>query len=334
MKMNFDGLLNRTASVFPYRGTNKYPIGNRSNTANYAEMVEVGDDIQFNVCHGWQHTTTEISKAKYDLIKKMKGRNVREDTDTGVCEEYTRTTRPLIVVRSDNTIEFVRDRYWQGDNMKLSDWLRGTVYNSYRVSGTAMSNWDSKSNYTHFPVFGGLRIDAETFEPQNQNIQVFRRLIDRKKSKELMAKYKEAFKSPDAMLKCMDTDTMIVSIKDILDEHFGHDGNTYINTKKCFEIAERMFAEGSNFDGVILHGFAQGIQGFNRWAIDAFQSGQNRSYYRMTEPKNVVPRLLTCMSKKLYREFKPFNEEEVDFKQVRSSEWGIRIVVDGVDIES
>jgi hypothetical protein len=40
------------------------------------------------------------------------------------------------------------------------------------------------------------------------------------------------------------------------------------------------------------------------------------------------------MSKKLYREFKPFNEEEVDFKQVRSSEWGIRIVVDGVDIES
>jgi hypothetical protein len=127
----------------------------------------------------------------------------------------------------------------------------------------------------------------------------------------------------------MDTDTMLVSIKDILDEHFGDDKNKYLSTNECFTIAEKMFAEGCNFDGVILHGFAQGIQGFNRWAIDSYQSGNNRSYYRMTEPKNVVPRIIACMAKKLYKEYKPFNEEEVDFLKVVPSQWGIRVVVDG-----
>jgi hypothetical protein len=132
----------------------------------------------------------------------------------------------------------------------------------------------------------------------------------------------------------MDTDTMIVSIKDILEEHFSSEGNHYISNNECFAIAERMLAEGNNFDSVILHGFAQGIQGFNKWGIDNYQSSSNRGYYRMTEPKNVVPRLIACMSKKLYKEYKPFDEEEVDFKCVSPSQWGIRVVVDGVEVIS
>jgi hypothetical protein len=130
----------------------------------------------------------------------------------------------------------------------------------------------------------------------------------------------------------MDTDTMMVSVKDILDEHFGGEQNHYISTSEFFAIAEKMFSEGSNFDAVILHAMAQGIQGFNRWAIDSYKSGNTRGYYRMTEPKNVVPRLINCMSKKLYKEYKPFDEEEVDFINVKGSQWGIRVVVDGVEI--
>ena len=40
------------------------------------------------------------------------------------------------------------------------------------------------------------------------------------------------------------------------------------------------------------------------------------------------------MSKKLYKEHKPFDEEEVDFKSVSPSQWGIRVVVDGVEVIS
>jgi hypothetical protein len=218
--------------------------------------------------------------------------------------------------------------------MKMTDWMGGYQYDSYRMSGTAYTSRYYDQKAINHPIFKGLRINQETHEPVGMNVQVFRRIVNRKKSKDLMSKYKEAFKSPDAMLKCMDTDTMIVTIKDILDEHFGGEQNHYLSHKECFVIAERMFAEGSNYDGVILHAFANELQGFNRWAIDSFTSGQNRSYYRITEPKNVVPRLISCMAKKLYKEYKPFDEEEVDFRNVRSSQWGIRIVVDGVEIES
>lgn len=337
-KLDFKSLANRVRTTDPYRGTMRYPMEMRSNRQNVFELVETDNDIEFHVSHGYRYVEKEISEARFKLLDGVRGARVHKKThDHEKYEYYTHESVPrvLCVVRSDNTLEYVADSYWQGDNMKMTDWMGGYQHDTYRMSGTAYScTYNFKGSNINHPVFKGLRINQETHEPVGMNVQVFRRIVNRKKSKELMAKYKEVFKSPDAMLKCMDTDTMIVSIKDILDEHFGHDGNTYINTKKCFEIAERMFAEGSNFDGVILHGFAQGIQGFNRWAVDAYQSGQNRGYYRMTEPKNVVPRLISCMAKKLYKEYKPFDEEEVEFTKVKGSEWGIRIVVDGVEIES
>jgi hypothetical protein len=339
MTLDFNKLASKVRSVDPYRGTMRYPMENRSNRQNIFELVETNNDIEFHISHGYRYTEKEISEARFKLLDGVRGARVHKKThDHESYEYYTHESVPrvLCVVRSDNTLEYVANSYYQGDNMKMSDWMGGYQHDTYRMSGTAYTSgyYNKHDKGVCHPIFKGLRINQETHEPVGMNVQVFRRTVNRKKSKELMAKYKEAFKSPDAMLKCMDTDTMIVSIKDILDEHFGHDGNTYINTKKCFEIAERMFAEGSNFDGVILHGFAQGIQGFNRWAIDSFSSGQNRNYYRMTEPKNVVPRLISCMAKKLYKEYKPFDEEEVDFKNVKGSEWGIRIVVDGVELES
>jgi hypothetical protein len=329
--LSFNSFASKVRSIDPYRGTMRYPMENRSNRQNIFELVETDNDIEFHVSHGYMYEQKSISEARYKMLDGVRGARVyKKEYDHQEHEYYTTevTPRVLCVVRSDNTLEYATSSYYQGDNMKMTDWTNGYQYDSYRMSGTA---WNGYNGVNH-PVFKGLRINQETHEPVGQKVQVFRRTVNRKRSKELMANYKELFKTPDALLKCMDTDTMIVSIKDILDEHFGDKENHYISTSDCFKIAERMFTEGSNFDGVILHGFAQGIQGFNRWAIDSYTSGNNRGYYRMTEPKNVVPRLVACMSKKLYKEYKPFDEEEVDFKNVRPSQWGIRIVVDGVEV--
>ena len=333
MSLTFNKFASKVRSIDPYRGSMRYPMENRSNRQNIFELVETEDGIEFHVSHGYKYEQKPISKARFDMLDGVRGARVIKKThDHEQYDYYTTevTPRVLCVVRSDNTLEYATNSFYQGDNMKMTDWMGGYQYDSYRMSGTAYCE-RGYANLNH-PVFKGLRIDLETHNPVGQNIQVFRRTVNRKRSKELMASYKERFKSPDAMLKCMDTDTMIVSIKDILDEHFSSEQNHYISTSECFAIAERMFAQGCNFDGVILHGFAQGIQGFNRWAIDAYQSGNNRSYYRMTEPKNVVPRLIACMSKKLYKEYKPFDEEEVDFKSVTPCQWGIRVVVDGKEV--
>jgi hypothetical protein len=332
--LDFKSLASKVRSIDPYRGTMRYPMESRSNRQNVFELVEKDNDIEFHISHGYRYEQVEISEARYKLMEGVRGaRNVKKTHDHEEFEYYTTqiTPRVLCVVRSDNTLEYTRASFYQGDNMKMSDWSGGYQYDSYRMSGTAWSGSYYKPNMNH-PVFAGLRIDQETHQPVGQKIQVFRRTVNRKRSKELMASYKERFKSPHALLKCMDTDTMMVSVKDILDEHFGNQQNHYISTSEFFAIAEKMFSEGSNFDAVILHAMAQGIQGFNRWAIDSYQSGNTRGYYRMTEPKNVVPRLIACMSKKLYKEYKPFDEEEVDFINVKGSQWGIRVVVDGVEI--
>jgi len=333
MLVNYKSILNRTASVFPYRGTNKYPLGNRSNTANYAEVIETGDNIQFNICHGWEHVTTPISKAKYDLIKDMKGRQVTENSITGACEEYTRASRPLLLLRSDNTIEFTRQSLWQGDNMKLSEWLGGTAYNSYRMSGTAFTCYRSLSDYEHFPVFQGLRVDAETFKPHNQDIQVFRRTIDRRKSKELMGKYRGAFKSVSTMMGCMDVDTFMVSAKDIHDEHAETlaNGQTHLGSNLAFTMGEKLFDEGVYFDAAVLLAIGCDVNGMSSWAIKNYTSGQR--YNRVT-PATLVPQMLGRLTKSVYKTHKPFHEEELPFGKVTGSEWGLRIVVDGKEIKS
>jgi len=335
MSLSFNKFASKVRSIDPYRGSMRYPMENRSNRQNIFELVETENGIEFHVSHGYKYEQKPISEARYKMLEGVRGaRVVKKTHDHEQYDYYTTevTPRVLCIVRSDNTLEYATNSFYQGDNMKMTDWMGGYQYDSYRMSGTAYTFHGSGKHMNH-PVFAGLRID-EDHNPVGMNVQVFRKTVDRKRSKELMASYKERFKSPDALLKCMDTDTMIVSIKDILEEHFSDEQNHYISTSECFAIAERMFTQGNNFDGVILHGFAQGIQGFNKWGIDNYQSSNNRGYYRMIEPKNVVPRLIACMSKKLYKEYKPFNEEEVDFKRVNPSQWGIRVVVDGKEVIS
>ena len=331
-RLDYKSLASRVRSVDPYRGTMRYPMENRSNRQNIFELVETENDVEFHVSHGYRYKETEISEARYKLLEGVRGAKVfKKEHSHTEFDFYTMDISPrvLCVVRSDNTLEYVANSFYQGDNMKMTDWMGGYQYDSYRMGGTAWAGSYYKKDI-NFPIFKGLRINLETLEPVNQNIQVFRRTVNRKKSKELMLAYKEAFKSPDALLRCMNTETMLVSIKDVLDEKT--EGEDYVSTGKYFKLAEEAFANKENFEAVILYAMSMQVAGFNNWAIQNFLSGQTRSYYRMTEPNRVVSTLITSLSKRLYREHKPFNEEEVAFKNVQGSQWGIRVVVDGVEV--
>jgi len=331
-KLDFKSLASRVRSADPYRGTMRYPMENRSNRQNIFEFVEKDNDVEFHISHGYRYEEKEISEARFKLLDGVRGAKVyKKDRDHQKFDFYTMDINPrvLCVVRSDNTLEYVADSYYQGDNMKMSDWMGGYQYESYRMGGTAWAGSYYKKD-TNFPIFKGLRINLETHEPVNQNIQVFRRTVNRKKSKELMSAYREAFKSPDALLKCMNAETMLVSVKDILDEKT--EGENYVSTSQYFKLAEEAFANKENFEAVILYAMSMQIAGFNGWAINNYLAGQTRSYYRMTEPNRVVSALMTGLSKRIYKEHQPFNEEEVAFKNVQGSQWGIRVVVDGVEI--
>lgn len=338
-KLDYNSLASKVRSSDPYRGTMRYPMDARSNRQNIVELVETENDVEFHVSHGYRYEEVPISEARFKLLDGVRGAKVyKKDRDYQKHDFYTMeiTPRVLCVVRSDNTLEYTTDSFYQGDNMKMTDWMGGYQYDSYKMSGTAWASGYRSNGTMHHPIFKGLRINQETHEPVGMDVRVFRRTVDRKKSKELMTTYKEGFKSPHSFLSCMDVETMLVSVKDILDEHepkVNEGGNRhYISSQEYFKLAEQCFENGMNFDAVVLYAMAMQIEGFNHWAMDNWKNGQNRSYHRMVDPKNVVPRVLANISKRLYREHKPFNEEEVDFNKCKGSEWGLRIEVNGVDI--
>ena len=326
-RLDYKSLASKVRSIDPYRGTMRYPMDNRSNRQNIFELVETGNDIEFHVSHGYRYKEVEISEARFKMLEGIKGAKVyKKEHDHQQFDFFTMDLSPrtLCIVRSDNSLEYANHSFYQGDNMKMTDWMGGYQYDSHKMSGTAYAQYNGTINH---PVFNGLRINLETHQPVNQNVQVFRRTVNRKKSKELMAIYKEAFKSPDAMLRCMDMDTMLVSVKDIIEDADEAKESNY------FQCAEKAMTDKNYFDAVVLYAISMQLDGFNRWAIENYQAGKHRSYHRMTEPRNLVARLVTNLSKRLYKEHKPFDEEEVNFTYVRPSQWGIRVMVDGVEIK-
>ena len=80
--------------------------------------------------------------------------------------------------------------------------------------------------------------------------------------------------------------------------------------------------------------YAMGLQldGFSVYSIQNYTG--NRRYHRVCEPKNLVTRIKSHIAKKAYSIHKPFIEEEIPFLGTKGSEWGLRVVVNGVDVRS
>lgn len=340
MKLDYVSLNSLVRSKVPYRETNEYPMDNRSNRTNIVKLVETETDIEFHVCHGYEYVRTPITKELYEKLDGVQNvsTSMKEVGDgTFKYEKYSTTPRVLCIVRSDNSLEYTCDYYHQGDSMKMSDWSNGYQYQSMRMGGNAY--WCSSSKMNH-PIFKGLRINQETREPIGMDVKVFRRSVNRKKAMELMRGYKEAFVIPNKLLHCMDTDTMLVSVIDILQDKLpsnGADknGNTlgveYMSSARYFQLAEECLANNENFEALVLYAMSSQIRGFNLYTIKEVRNGS--THYRLTEPKNVVPVVCRYLSKQVYEHHKPFDEEEVPFnKVVRSSRWGLRVEVNGVDV--
>jgi hypothetical protein len=317
----------------PFRGTMNFPMySDRRQPYSLFQVVETENDIEYHVCYGKDWDTKEITEEKYNLLKDVKGRRVtKKDRDYEPYPFYERITMPraLAIVRSDNTIEFTLPSYWQGDRKKMSDWIKPSCYmfDSYRYSGNGLMVYGQNS----MPIFRGLRLDAETLKPhESQNIQVFRRTVDRKRSKPLMERYKTKLDVAHAMLKCLDADTMMVSARDLYEQHADKsDSNyTYLNSDKAMKIGDDLLDSGAEFEASLMFAMAIGVNGFSDYALKI----GGHTYYNVCEPKNIVPRLKASLAKKAYETHKPFYEVEVPFMNTKGSEWGLRVTLNGVDV--
>ena len=337
--LTYKGLQHVTHTQDPFRGTMNFPMySDRRQPYSLFRVVETDNDIEYHVCYGRDWESKEITEQKYNLLKGVRGKRVsKKDRDYEPYPFYETTAIPraLAIVRSDNTIEFVRDSYWQGDRKKMSEWLKHTSYmfDGYRFSGNGLVAHVNGQD-VRMPIFKGLRLDAETLKPhESQNIRVFRNVVDRKKSKALMAKYDIRLKTAHAMLKCLDMDTMMVSAKDLLEEHASKPNDNswkYLGSDEAMRIGDNLLESGSEFEASLMYAMAVGVNGFSVYAIEKYDNGHTR--YNTCEPKNLVPRIKASLAKKAYNTHKPFYEEEVSFMNTKGSEWGLRVTLNGVDV--
>ncbi len=337
--LTYKGLQHVTHTQDPFRGTMNFPMySDRRQPYSLFRVVETENDIEYHVCYGRDWESKEITEQKYNLLKGVRGKRVsKKDRDYEPYPFYETIAIPraLAIVRSDNTIEFVRDSYWQGDRKKMSEWLKHTSYmfDGYRFSGNGLVAHVNGQD-VHMPIFKGLRLDAETLKPhESQNIQVFRKIVDRKKSKALMAKYDMRLKTAHAMLKCLDMDTMMVSAKDLLEEHASKPNDNswkYLGSDEAMRIGDNLLESGSEFEASLMYAMAIGVNGFSVYAIENYGNGHTR--YNTCEPKNLVPRIKASLAKKAYETHKPFYEVEVPFMNTKGSAWGLRVVLNGVDV--
>jgi hypothetical protein len=301
------------------------------------QVVETENDIEYHVCYGRDWENKEITEQKYNLLKGVRGKRVSKkerDYEPYPFYETIAIPRALAIVRSDNTIEFVRDSYWQGDRKKMSEWIKYSyMFDGYRFSGNGLTAHANGQDVS-MPIFKGLRLDAETLKPhESQNIQVFRKVVDRKRSKVLMEGYKTKLDVAHAMLKCLDTDTMMVSAKDLLEEHASKPNDSswkYLGSDEAMRIGDNLLESNSEFEASLMYAMALSINGFSVYAIENYAS--NGRYSKVCEPKNLVSRIKTSLAKKAYETHKPFYEVEVPFMNTKGSEWGLRVVLNGVDV--
>lgn len=336
--LTYKGLQHVTHTQDPFRGTMNFPMySDRRQPYSLFQVVETENDIEYHVCYGRDWENKEITEQKYNLLKGVRGKRVSKkerDYEPYPFYETIAIPRALAIVRSDNTIEFVRDSYWQGDRKKMSEWIKYSyMFDGYRFSGNGLTAHANGQDVS-MPIFKGLRLDAETLKPhESQNIQVFRKVVDRKRSKVLMEGYKTKLDVAHAMLKCLDTDTMMVSAKDLLEEHASKPNDSswkYLGSDEAMRIGDNLLESNSEFEASLMYAMALSINGFSVYAIENYAS--NGRYSKVCEPKNLVSRIKTSLAKKAYETHKPFYEVEVPFMNTKGSEWGLRVVLNGVDV--
>jgi len=326
----------------PFRGNvNRYPIGlRRHNTKCFYRREEDGQ-VVFDVTYGYKYERNALTKEEYEALALAGADNIhkmgRWDSKAGAMSEtefdyWNSNTSPNVLgtVRPDNTFEFTADRYHQGERHVMSTWTRGYFVNDSRRGGLIY-----KSGYGAggdlIPIWHGMRVNCETMKP-TQDYEVFTKQVDRKVSKQIMAPYKDFYKTAEVMMKAMDWTTFIQVAGDVHKQYIPETG--YDNDHKAFNsygsIAERVKGE-SPIDAAILFMLQLDI-GNLRWdTVSYLRNGNVRTSRGHESPEELFVNMKRGINKFLYRAHQETFKrvEQTAGKSFPAGDWGVEVIVDG-----
>jgi hypothetical protein len=340
MKMvNYTGLLAQTINVPPYRGTvDRFPIGDRKQNNKYFFVREADGKKEFHIVYGNNWRMREITEAEFRLGSV--GGTVHTSTESDGKVKHTKyESYPNIVgiVRDDNTFEFIKDGYSQGDRAFLTGvsgpttgWFccdvrrGGMVFNDpYRV--------------VFHPIWKGMRVDCTTLKP-NVPYEVVTYAVDRKKSRPLLAPYEHFFKVSEVMLKSMSMDNLLDTAIEVVEGVYGvNKSKKYISNPRYLEQAVK-YIDDAPLDAFILYALGYDVGRLEYSMRYRSATGTRSLNYSQMDGLNAE----TMFAGVKRRLGKDLYKQHIDvFKTVThaggtkypSCEWGTQVMVNGQHVE-
>ena len=337
--LNVERLNNIVENVKPYRGSGRYPVGQRTHRTKVFTIDELDGEQIYRVYYGNKYDTEYLTKEEYLKHKNLE--NYHELTwQTDESKRYVKyvvSPFELGIVRPDNTFEFTAPAdyhsYGQGHNQVMSSWTRGYLHKNSRQGGLVYKAGHGEHDLMH-PIFEGLRIDCDTWAlHETSQYRVYGYRVDRKKGNEFIYKYKDFYTVCETMMCAMDIKNLMETGIEIAKENGLTLDNYYVaekDKKRLICVADRE-KNNTPLDSGILFALAYDVTDFYRkLRYHHNNPATSFNYYNNNgfSPESLFANLKRKLNKELYKENKSVMKE-VEFESGKSyppSEWGVRLV--------
>ena len=352
--LNYARLLEITNTVPSFRGNvNRFPIGNRKQNNKFFIRRDEDGHTVFDVVYGEGWNSTEIDRLEYIRLKLehrkfertmsvgrqntyvMKWRKHTEVDGKWVqskeCEYVRRDRGHNIVgtVRPDNSFEFTKSRYWQGDRCFLSQHSAGWFSTDSRRGGMVFGIDMQDGNTVFHAIWKGLRVNCDTMEAVTP-YEVVIHHVDRKAGKGLLSKYENMFKVSEVMLKAMDLNLINSTCMDIVDGIFGVGKHKErIGREKEYKEHAEKLIEDAPLDALLLFNLAYDV----RHVGYRMRYGMNN--HTDDTPENIFMATKRKIAKEVYKENPAILKEVscVGGKRYPACDWGVKVMVNGQQVE-
>jgi hypothetical protein len=290
--MNYQWLEKRVTEVPPYRGTpNRYPLAARTQTRYYFLKDMEESQTVFDVCYDYRWNSRKLTPEEA-VVAKAKGIHVHEHNNEQWV--YDKSYNQLVRLRPDDSVEFVKAEYHQGDRMFLDKINGGVFFNDSRRGGVVYANSYRKAERSMMlPIFQGLRVTPDMKPITEFDVTLLS--VDRKKSRGLIKEYEHFFKVSETMLMGMtDKNVFAQMVKEVVKDH--SDKIEFKPTNERMKDYAASIMNTSPIDAFVIFAWYHDVGYIRYMAIDGELPG-----WRILQFEQMFNSAKRYISKDLYR---------------------------------
>lgn len=339
--LSYKRLVDTTNKVPPFRGNkNRFPLATRRENTKYFLVREEDGQRVFDIVYGQEHYSIHLTKEEYETLEAQESPHIRKypaygDDNKPIPNEFTYVryeARPNVLgtVRPDNTFEFTKKNYHQGERLLLSRFSRGWFHTDSRRGGLV---YKTSGESVFHPIYRGMKVVTETMVSV-MPYEVVIHHVDRKKSKAVLADYEHFYKVSEVMLKNMTMNMALDTAREVVDEIWKNEGGTqkYRSDETYFNEAEKLI-NVAPLDAFILYCIALNV------GRVAYQMRWPQHSSRSKDVTSAHDELFMGLKRRLSKEI--YKRHAEIFKEVKygtgkrypACDWGVKIIVNGQEVE-